>query len=133
MKITYTYEVPNAENLYVLYEIEDWNSFLKLPKEVLHQAMVQSWCVLSAYHENRLVGTARIISDGIINAYLCGLIVHPAYRNKGIGTELIQMLVDKCKKNNLHIQFFSEEKNRPYYEKQGFEKFAIGYKPKISE
>lgn len=131
MSIIYTGLIPNADDLYALYEIEGWNNFLKLQKEVLHQAMVQSWCVLSAYHENRLVGTARVISDGIINAYLCGLIVHPDYRNKGIGTELIQKLVDKCKKNNLHVQFFSEEKNSPYYEKQGFKRFAIGFKPKL--
>jgi ribosomal protein S18 acetylase RimI-like enzyme len=130
MKIRYTDLIPCQEDLFKLYDDEGWNDFLKLPKEALHQAMIQSWYVVSAYDENQLIGTGRIISDGIMNAYLCGVVVHPSYRNQGIGSEIVQQLVKKSHKANLHIQLFSEEENVPYYEKLGFEKFALGLKGK---
>lgn len=130
MEFTYTSEVPHPDQLYDLYECEGWNDFLKLPKEVLHQAMVQSWCVMSAYHENRLIGTGRIISDGLINGYICGVIVHPSYRNQAIGKEIMRKLVEQGRKSNLYLQLFSEEKNISYYESIDFEEFAVGFKYK---
>ncbi|PEB39357.1 GNAT family N-acetyltransferase [Bacillus pseudomycoides] len=130
MKIRYTNEIPNHDDLFKLYDYDGWNDFLNLSKETLHQAMVQSWYVISAYNQDQLIGTGRIISDGLINAYLCGLIVHPKFRNQGIGSEIVRQLVNKSNEGNLHIQLFSEEKNAPYYEKLGFEVFTVGMKAK---
>ncbi|MFD2442460.1 GNAT family N-acetyltransferase [Bacillus sp. CGMCC 1.16607] len=127
-ELIYSYVIPNSDDLYNLYNNDGWNDFLKLPKETLHQAMTQSWCVLSVYDKNLLIGTGRIISDGLINAYLCGLIVHPNYRNQGIGMEMVRRLVEHCNKANLHIQLLCEEEKAPYYEKLGFEEFTIGMK-----
>lgn len=76
--------------------------------------------------KEKLVGTGRVVSDGIINAYLCGLGVIPDYRNKGIGMEISKRLVEHSKSNGFHIQFFCEEKLVPYYKNMGFEIFAIG-------
>jgi ribosomal protein S18 acetylase RimI-like enzyme len=128
MAITYTYEHNNELDLYKLYDELDWNDFLKLDASQLNQAMKQSWLVIYAYDGDNLVGTGRIVSDGIVNAYLCGLGVSTKYRSQGIGTEISQQLVDACKKNNLHIQFFCEKHLVPYYEKQGFVEFAVGMK-----
>jgi hypothetical protein len=55
MKIRYTDLIPCQEDLFKLYDDEGWNDFLKLPKEALHQAMIQSWYVVSAYDENQLI------------------------------------------------------------------------------
>jgi ribosomal protein S18 acetylase RimI-like enzyme len=118
------------EDLYSLYECLEWNGFLKLNQEQLSKAMEQSWYVIYAYEEEKLVGTGRLISDGVINAYMCGLGVAPDYRGKGIGTEIIRRLVEHGKSNNLHIQFFCEEQLVPYYKNMRFEIFAIGMKLK---
>lgn len=128
MAIIYTSELKNELDLYKLYEELDWNEFLKLDASQLNKAMEQSWLVIFAYEGDILVGTGRIVSDGIINAYLCGLGVSNTYRNRGVGTEISRQLVDACKKNNLHIQFFCEKHLVPYYEKQGFVEFAVGMK-----
>lgn len=130
MDFQYTLAVPLPDDIYGLYEFDGGNAFLKLPKEKLHQAMVQSWCVVSAYKGEQLVGTGRIVSDGIINGYLCGVIVHPDFRSQGIGKEIIRRLVEKGNEANLHIQMFSEDKNILYYKKLGFEVFATGFKAK---
>ncbi|MBE9918258.1 GNAT family N-acetyltransferase [Paenibacillus donghaensis] len=126
MDIKYTSELPTEENIYDLYEDLDWNKFLQLNKERLLTAMKQSWYAIYAYHDDRLIGTGRIVSDGIINAYFCGLGVHPDYRNKGIGSEITRQLAERCQKENLHLQFFCEEGLVPYYEKMNFKVFAVG-------
>lgn len=126
--IRYSTEISDNHMLFELYERLNWNSFLKLNEEQLIVAMQQSWYTVYAFDNNFLIGTGRVISDGIINGYLCGLGVLPQYRKRGIGTEISRLLVEECQKNNLHIQFFCEEKLVTYYEKMGFKSFAIGMK-----
>jgi GNAT superfamily N-acetyltransferase len=130
MEIIFTTELPQKEDLYNLYEHLDWNRFLKLDSEQLLKAMKGSYYSVYAYSGNSLIATGRVISDGIMNAYLCGLGVHCQYRNKGIATKIINMLIKYCRENNRHIQFFCEEHLVPFYEEMGFDKFAIGMKEK---
>lgn len=113
-------------DLYKLYGELGWNKYLKLPKEQLNKAMENSWYVLYIYDGDQLIATGRMLSDGIINAYILGVGVHPSYQNKGLGEEVIQLLVQKGKKSNLNIQLFCKEDVKSYYEKQNFHCFASG-------
>ncbi|RXZ81706.1 N-acetyltransferase [Paenibacillaceae bacterium] len=126
MQICYVTELPTENHIYDLYESLDWNSFLQLDRSKLLLAMKQSWYAIYAYHDHLLVGTGRIVSDGIINAYVCGLGIHPNYRSQGIGTAIFRLLVEQCKQSNLHVQFFCEDALVPYYEKLNFKVFAVG-------
>lgn len=128
MEIRYESELPRAEEIYALYEHLQWNTYLGLTQEKLLKAMQQSYYAIYAYHEHQLIGTGRIISDGIINAYLCGLGVHPDYRGQGIGSAITRLLIESCSNHNLHLQFFCEEELVPYYEKLNFTVFAVGMK-----
>lgn len=130
MEIRYTAKPKKRNDIYSLYEELNWNDFLKLNEEQLEKAMEQSFYVIYAYDEGKLVATGRAISDGITNAYICGLGVMREYRNKGIGTEIIKRLEEYCKSNKLHIQLFCEERLVHYYENMGFEVFAVGLKAK---
>jgi len=126
--IVYSTVTPAAEDIWDLYNALGWAEFLKLSAKELHLAMQQSWFAVYAYQGERLVGTGRVVSDGAINAYLCGLGVHQDHRNKGIGTEISRRLVEHCRTRNLHIQFFCEERLVPYYSAMGFKVFAVGMK-----
>lgn len=128
MKIRYVTELATEDCIYELYENLGWNQYLKLSKDQLLTAMKQSWHVIYAYHENRLIGTGRIVSDGVINAYLCGLGVHSDYRGRGIGAEMTRLLIEQCQKAHLHLQLLCEEELVPYYEKMNFHVFAVGMK-----
>lgn len=130
MKIEYTTKLKSQEDLFSLYESLGWNDFLKLNEEQLMRAMNQSWHVIYAYDKEKIVGTGRIVSDGVINAYICGLGVAVQYRSKGIGSEISKRLVEYCKNSSLHTQLFCKEKLVPYYENKGFEVFAVGMKVK---
>ncbi|MDQ0916314.1 GNAT family N-acetyltransferase [Paenibacillus sp. V4I5] len=102
MDFHYSSHLSNCVDLFELYDSVDWNSYLQLSKEDLEKAVVQSWYVINAYEKEKLIGTGRVISDGVINACICGIVVHPSYQKQGIGTEIVQKLVEKCREGNLH-------------------------------
>jgi len=90
--------------------------------------MEQSFFSIYVYNDGLLIATGRVVSDGVINAYICGIGVLPEFRRLGIGREIIERLKENCLANDLHLQFFCEGHLSGYYEKLGFEKFAEGMK-----
>ncbi|HSL93487.1 MAG TPA: GNAT family N-acetyltransferase [Bacillota bacterium] len=124
--VIYTESVKSPRDIMSLYEALDWAQYLGVSAEQLDAAMQNSWSVLYAYAGNTLVGTARIISDGVINAYLCGVGVHPGHRGQGIGRELVRQLAQQCASSGLHMQFMCQDELVPMYEKMGFRVFARG-------
>ena len=115
-------------DLFLLYQSLGWQQFLNLEASTLDQAMNNSLFVLYVYDRDHLIGTGRVISDGAINAYICGIGVEAAYRNRGIGNGILNRLVEKCASKKLHIQLLCEEHLKSYYEAKGFSVFAIGMK-----
>jgi len=115
-------------DLFLLYQSLGWQDFLQLNRYTLKKAMDNSWLVLYVYEKDRLIGTGRVISDGVMNAYICGIGVEVAFRNQGIGSAILNALVEKCSAEKLHIQLFCEEHLKRYYETKGFQVFAVGMK-----
>jgi len=116
----------DSSDIYNLYGELGWNKYLNLPKEQLNKAMENSWYVIYLYNEEQLIGTGRMLSDGIINAYILGVGVHPRYQNKRLGEKIIQLLLQKGKEANLNIQLFCKDDVKSYYEKQDFRCFSTG-------
>jgi diamine N-acetyltransferase len=127
-EVQITDQLVSTEALYDLYEALGWNDYLKLNHEALGQAMAKSYKVLYATIDDRLVGTGRLISDGVINAYFCGLGVHPEFQGLGIGSELTRQIFEVAKENGLHLQLFCDTPMVPYYEKFGCKVFEVGMK-----
>jgi len=127
-----TYEFLNEEkrngDLFSLYQELGWQQFLKVDARSLRKTMQNSFYVLYVYDEDQLIGTGRVVSDGVINAYICGIGVALSFRNQGIGSEILNRLVATCEAKKLHIQLLCEEELKGYYEKRGFERFAVGMK-----
>ena len=52
---------------------------------------------------------------------ISALIVDPDYQNRGIGTEMLRWLVEKCREAKIpDIQLFCAKGKRPFYERHGF-------------
>lgn len=73
-----------------LYRSEAWSSADK-PDQLL-AALRASHGLVTAWHDDRLVGLGNAISDGHLVVYYPHLIVHPEYRGRGIGTALMRRL-----------------------------------------
>lgn len=130
MEIRYKTEHPQKEKLYELYEKLGWNEYLKLEENDIYKAMEGSYYSVYAYIDESLIGTGRIVSDGVMSAFLCGLGVLKEFRNNGIGKTIMKMLIEKCEKENIHAELFCEPHLKKYYEDLGFTEFAVGMKRK---
>jgi GNAT superfamily N-acetyltransferase len=70
-----------------------------IPRTLLEDAITGSLC-FGAYHNNRQVAFARVITDGATFGYLADVFVLESHRGKGISKELMRFIMDEplCKK-----------------------------------
>lgn len=115
--------VPDIEDYWELFQTTGWNEEYNFSVQELNNALANSWYANSLYHSEELIGFGRVISDGVYHALIVDLIVHPAFQGKGLGSELLKRLVEKCKECNIRdIQLFSARGKSGFYKKHGFEK-----------
>jgi GNAT superfamily N-acetyltransferase len=120
--IEYRDNQPTKDDFFDLYEAIGWNVGYGFTAEELHEAMSHSWYLVAAYHEGRLVGFGRLLSDGIYHAFVCEMIVRPSYQGQGIGKEILERLIAKCRAHNIRlVQLFSATGKADFYRKFGFE------------
>lgn len=78
----------------------------------------RSHAVVFARDGDRLVGNARLLSDGVCNAYLVDVWTASAYRRQGIASEMVRRLLATVP--GQHVALFTEAM-QPFYERLGFE------------
>ena len=63
-------------------------------RDVVERLVRQATRVVGLYHGVRQIGFARAFSDGVTIAYLADVYVHPDFRGRGLGEELVREIVD---------------------------------------
>ena len=77
--------------------------------------------IVARLPEGRIVGMARVISDGCSDAYIQDVVVLPSYRGQGIGRELIRRLTEFCVSRKIAwIGLVAEPGTREFYEELGY-------------
>ena len=77
---------------------------------------------ITARENNDLIGLIRIIGDSTYEYYISEVMVLPEYQGKGIGTKLMKVALDYCKKDGFMKIFLTAAKGREkYYRRFGFE------------
>ena len=103
-----------------LYESVGWQFYCKYP-EVLEKAFANSLCVLAAYEDDKLVGLIRSVGDGLTILFIQDLLVCPAYQRKGIGTALMNALLEKYSHiYQIELATDNTEKTIAFYKSFGF-------------
>ncbi|MER8864537.1 GNAT family N-acetyltransferase [Mesorhizobium sp. M0751] len=87
--------------------------------ELHRRAFSNSLCV-GAYVAGNQVGFGRAISDRAVFAYLADVIVWPEHRGQGIGTRLVQALIDHPDCKTVTHWSLSTNDAHSIYEKLGF-------------
>ncbi|MGL4880666.1 MAG: GNAT family N-acetyltransferase [Waterburya sp.] len=106
------------DQLVNLYSQCGWSSAEK--PDTLLFALANSETVISAWHQNLLIGLGNAISDKALVVYYPHLLVLPSYQNKGIGREIMKRLQSPY--INFHQQILLAINGAtPFYEKLGFE------------
>jgi GNAT superfamily N-acetyltransferase len=79
-----------------------------------------AWRVVGAYEGGRLVGFARALSDGIALAYLADVFVLDAARGRGIGSELVRIMVEDGPGSRFRWMLHTRDAHE-VYRKRGFD------------
>ncbi len=121
MDIEYRPSAPAIDQFYPLFETTGWNRAYRLSPSELELALANSQLVVSAYAASQLVGVGRVVTDGVLHAMIYEMIVLPDWQGRGIGTQILRMLLEWCEQRKIRdIQLFCARGKRGFYEKNGF-------------
>ena len=110
-------EQVSVESLSSLRESVGWN---RMEKE-LNNPKLTSYYHIAAYDGDNLVGFIDCISNGVTDAYIQDLMVDPLYQGKGIGSELMNKMINYLKEKHIYIiSVIFDESLKSFYERFGF-------------
>jgi ribosomal protein S18 acetylase RimI-like enzyme len=85
--------------------------------EALNRSFAQSQHVAFARDGGRLVGMARLLSDGVCNAYLVDVWTASAHRRRGIASAMVEHLLEQVPGEHVGLQ--TDDAQR-FYQALGF-------------
>lgn len=110
-----------CEQLYKLFVSVGWadettttNSMIKN----FNQPFVNSMIVVSAWHNDILVGCIRALSDKMFRSVIYDLAVLPEYQKQGIGSELVKRCIEVYSNSEWVLETIPERIS--FYESIGF-------------
>ena len=110
--------------------------FVEIPVEHARKALQNGLLNVSAIYNGELVGMGRLVGDGAMYWYLQEIIILPNFQRKGIGTMIVNHLIDYAKANSITGKFttiggVSAKGKEPFYKKMGFDIISTGIKKMI--
>lgn len=94
MQATLSLQDPiSTDEVLALYRANHWSSAEK--PEALLSALRNSHALVTARVKGRLVGLGNAISDGYLVVYFPHMLVHPDFQARGIGGQLMRVLLEK--------------------------------------
>ena len=105
--------------------------FAEIPVDHARKALQNGLINVSAIYNGELVGMGRLVGDGAMYWYLQEIMILPQFQRKGIGTMIVNHLVDYARANSITGKFttiggVSAKGKEPFYEKMGFEIISNG-------
>lgn len=119
MEIT-EYKNYNEKEILKLYTSVGWTAYTDTP-EVLKRGFRNSLLTLAAYDGDQLLGLIRTVGDGETIVYIQDILVSPEHQRTGIGTALIQAVLERFKEvRQIVLATDHTQKTISFYESQGF-------------
>jgi len=108
-----------------LYCAEGWWSKGTDDAALVDRIVAGSHCFLIVKKGSEIIGMGRALSDGVSDAYIQDVTVNKNFRGQGIGTKIIQKLVERLHSDGLKwIGLIAEKSSHPFYEQLGFKKMS---------
>jgi len=120
-EIIYQYDtVPPIEQIIQLYDDAGLNR-PTTDKERIDRMYRHANLIISAWHEGKLVGIARSLTDFCYSCYLADLAVSKAYQQHGIGKKLVYLTKEKVGPQSM-LHLHAAPTAMAYYPKIGMHK-----------
>lgn len=122
--MTYIFNKPvSVKALADLRESVGWNRMESEYKNPL----LTSYYHIAVYEKEALIGYIDCVSNGVTDAYIQDLMVRPDYQGRGIGTDLMEKMIDYLKKKHIYmISVVFDESLKAFYKKFGFYNMLCG-------
>jgi GNAT superfamily N-acetyltransferase len=98
--------------------------------EQLRESFERSYMTVIAYAAGRIIGTVRVLSDGVCNAYVVDVWTLSHYRNRGIARTMMGML--EARLRGQHVYLFTDDAEE-FYRKLGYARDGIGMARVVGE
>ena len=122
MKFEYNKPVP-VKALTDLRQSVGWNKMVNEYKNPL----LTSYFHIAVYEDEMLIAYVDCVSNGVTDAYIQDLMICPSYQGKGLGTVLMNKMIDYLREKHIYmISVIFEESLKPFYEKLGFNNMLSG-------
>lgn len=107
-----------AEAVAQLRQAVGWN---RMERDLADPRMKPA-LTLCAFEGDRLIGYAQVVSNGVTDAYIQDVMVHPDCQHRGVGTQLMQRVLARLEQDGVYMVsvIYGEEALRPFYERFGF-------------
>lgn len=122
MTIVYRHD-PEVINFHALREdlILDQFHNGRTPAELetsFANSFVSVFALDTSESEDRCIGTARALSDGICNTYVVDVWTQTTYREQGIATRMMEMIIERVPGQHVYLQ---TDDAQAFYGKLGFQ------------
>ena len=111
----------------------DWKAVSNILKDVgmgyyepdLHKkAFNNSYVTVFVYHDNRMIGFGRAISDGVYQGAIYDCAVVPEFQGEGIGKTIMDEILSRLSHCNLIL--YASPGKEGFYQALGFRKMKTG-------
>ena len=118
------YKIFNEAEILRLYRSVGWTAYTD-HLEVLQKGFEKSMLTLAAYEGDQLLGIIRAVGDGHTIVFVQDILVFPEYQRKGIGTALLQAMLDRYSHvRQIELATDNTEKTAAFYHSMGFKEMS---------
>ncbi|MEO8620187.1 MAG: GNAT family N-acetyltransferase [bacterium] len=80
---------------------------------------------IGVWHDDRLIGVARVLTDGYFYAALADIVVDPEYQRRGVGRQLLNKAYDATPRGTLYVN--ARNSSTAFFERVGCERGTPGF------
>lgn len=124
-KINIYFSINNNIDLYELEKLCDAVGWVRRPLKKVKLALKNSFLIVSLFYysndKKKLIGFARVTSDGSFNATIWDVAIHPAFQGKGLGKALMNEVIKQLRNYDIStITLFADPEVIKFYRYIGF-------------
>ena len=122
-EITYSFDISNVDWGKLKKRLVDDNFDNGRTAEQYQLSFKNSFAVIFAMQNGEIIGKARVLSDGVCNAYVVDVWTYTPFRHRGIATKMMHELEKKLA--GQHVCLFTDDA-MALYSKLGFREEVTG-------
>ena len=122
MEVIYKENILTADDVLLFQQKMNWTVD---PKEQWVKSLSNTLYSIVAVKDNEIIGMGRLLGDAAIYWYVNDVFILTEYQRKGIGTEIMNRLIEYIKQNSIvgtsvSVCLMCAQGKEGFYEKLGF-------------